>query len=131
MYPCHRFVGERGFALGSLSGGADARGTARFLELYRAVQHECRGCMARRFCAGGCVHEAQTRIAAGSPVHDSDECESVRSVVLAAFRAILRHVDGKAGSRPTPLDRRALGREFRAEAFRQKASAAANPMTQA
>lgn len=126
VYPCHRFVGERGFALGSLSGGGDAGGTTRFLELYKAVQNECQGCMARRFCAGGCVHEAQTRVAAGSAVHDADECESVRGTVLAAFRAILRHVDEKAGLEPTSLDRRALGREFRAEAFRQKASATAS-----
>lgn len=123
VYPCHRFVGEREFALGSLSRRANATGTARFLELYKAVQAECRGCMARRFCAGGCLHEAQTRVAAGFPVHDADECDAIRGTVLATFQAILRHVDARAGLVPTLLDRRALGWELRAEAFRSMTAA--------
>lgn len=123
VFPCHRFVGEERFSLGETTSerAKNEEGTKRFLDLYRAVQAECRGCPARRFCAGGCLHESATRLAKGHPAHDADECDAVRHTFLAAITAVLRHLDPSVGHRPVVMNKRLLGAPFRVAAFRRRA----------
>ncbi len=59
IYPCHRFVGMEGFALGNVRTGLNRK---RVMEFYKkcadtASADECARCWARRFCKGGCPWE--------------------------------------------------------------------------
>ncbi|MFY9213223.1 MAG: thioether cross-link-forming SCIFF peptide maturase [Tissierellaceae bacterium] len=55
LYPCHQFVGEDDFRLGSLDTGIenkDLREVFKKANIYN--KEECRSCWARYYCSGGC-----------------------------------------------------------------------------
>ncbi len=55
LYPCHQFVGEKKFLLGSLDEGivnTDLRDKFKKANVYNSP--ECRICWARFYCSGGC-----------------------------------------------------------------------------
>ena len=58
VYPCHQFVGEADFRLGSVYDGEEALDRAlqrRFDEMLLTEREDCRSCWARYLCAGGCA----------------------------------------------------------------------------
>ena len=120
VFPCHRFVGDVRFALGSVRNNRPSEvgsGPAKFAAAYAHVQSSCEGCSARQFCAGGCLHVAVGRMDHGLSPHDEQECETVRATVIAAIHALVRHVDLKAVEVPRLLDRRLLNAACKAEFF--------------
>ena len=55
IYPCHQFVGQEEYKLGSLYDGSfdtELSGTFAALNIY--TREECRDCWARFYCSGGC-----------------------------------------------------------------------------
>ena len=55
LYPCHRFVGMRAWAVGTTETGPDLARCRRFWRTYRAcVRERCSGCWAYRLCGGPC-----------------------------------------------------------------------------
>ncbi len=55
LYPCHQFVGEKDFQLGTLDDGivnTDLRDKFKNANVY--TSEECRKCWARFYCSGGC-----------------------------------------------------------------------------
>ena len=59
LYPCHQFVGEKAFRLGSLDEGLtrpDIQEKFACTNVY--TRDECRECWARLYCAGGCAANA-------------------------------------------------------------------------
>ncbi len=59
IYPCHQFVGEDGFKMGSvLTGEFDEEMQTRFLGCNILTKDACRACWAKYFCAGGCAANA-------------------------------------------------------------------------
>ncbi|MCL1918010.1 MAG: thioether cross-link-forming SCIFF peptide maturase [Peptococcaceae bacterium] len=62
LYPCHQFVGQEAFKMGSLFqdslGGLTEKATADLAERFRQTtvysKAACRGCWARFSCSGGC-----------------------------------------------------------------------------
>ncbi|NLA86561.1 MAG: thioether cross-link-forming SCIFF peptide maturase [Clostridiales bacterium] len=59
LYPCHQFVGEPAFKMGTLWEGVtntDKREAFSRCNVYS--QPECRDCWARLYCAGGCAANA-------------------------------------------------------------------------
>lgn len=59
LYPCHQFVGEEKFCLGSVDEGiqnAEMRDTFKLCNVY--AKEECRNCFARFYCSGGCAANA-------------------------------------------------------------------------
>lgn len=59
IYPCHQFVGEDGFKLGSvLDGSYDAQKAGPFRENFVLDKPQCRDCWAKYFCSGGCAANA-------------------------------------------------------------------------
>lgn len=55
LYPCHQFMGRRGFRLGSVwSGVTEAGLSARFLKANLFSKQGCPECWARYLCGGGC-----------------------------------------------------------------------------
>ncbi|MBQ6234059.1 MAG: thioether cross-link-forming SCIFF peptide maturase [Clostridia bacterium] len=59
LYPCHQFVGEERFRLGSLDEGlTKPEIQAEFANTNVYTRPECRDCWARLYCAGGCAANA-------------------------------------------------------------------------
>ena len=55
VYPCHQFVGNPAYKIGSLSDGSfDMELSHRFSCLNIYTREECRDCWARFYCSGGC-----------------------------------------------------------------------------
>lgn len=56
IYPCHQFVGEKDFRLGSvLDFSYDRDKTQAFRTSNVLTKPECAGCWAKYFCSGGCA----------------------------------------------------------------------------
>ncbi len=53
VYPCHRFVGQTGYRMGSLDEGVEPGGFADNIILRNPA---CRACVARYTCGGPCAH---------------------------------------------------------------------------
>lgn len=59
LYPCHQFVGEKKFRLGSIFDGIQHPEILEQFENCNVYSHEeCRDCFARLYCSGGCAANA-------------------------------------------------------------------------
>ncbi len=59
LYPCHQFVGEERFRLGSIWEGVTNTGIQNEFMACNVYAHpECRDCWARLYCSGGCAANA-------------------------------------------------------------------------
>jgi len=55
LYPCHQFVGQEKYRIGSVFTGLENRELAvEFQNSYVLNKEECRKCWARYYCSGGC-----------------------------------------------------------------------------
>ncbi|MGJ0848013.1 uncharacterized protein SAMN02745784_03023 [Tissierella praeacuta DSM 18095] len=55
LYPCHQFVGEEGFKLGTVFDGVENTSLReKFKKANVYNKEECRECWARFYCSGGC-----------------------------------------------------------------------------
>jgi uncharacterized protein len=98
LYPCHRFVGDARFRLGSTASSrvdVDAIGAHTFEQTRKKAFEECQSCYAKSFCAGGCAHVAVQRMDSGLPPHDPRECDFIRWRTREAIRVF-------AALRPPP-----------------------------
>ncbi|MGI6193498.1 MAG: thioether cross-link-forming SCIFF peptide maturase [Christensenellales bacterium] len=60
IYPCHQFVGNQAFKMGSvLTGAFDDSIQKKFSENTIVSKEDCRACWAKYFCCGGCAANAQ------------------------------------------------------------------------
>ncbi|MEI3175413.1 MAG: thioether cross-link-forming SCIFF peptide maturase [Lachnospiraceae bacterium] len=56
LYPCHQFVGQEQFLLGTVDTGitnTEVRDEFKFCNVY--AKEKCRNCFARFYCSGGCA----------------------------------------------------------------------------
>ena len=61
LYPCHQFVGRKGFLLGNVMEGRVLEGKRdAFLENHVGEKEICQSCWAKYLCAGGCAANAQS-----------------------------------------------------------------------
>jgi uncharacterized protein len=59
LYPCHQFVGDEDFCLGSLDKGVtNAKWQEQFNKCNIHTKPECEACFAKYFCSGGCAANA-------------------------------------------------------------------------
>ncbi|MBR1628286.1 MAG: thioether cross-link-forming SCIFF peptide maturase [Lachnospiraceae bacterium] len=59
LYPCHQFVGQEGFRLGSVYSGIEKTDLVdKFKSCNVYAKKECRDCFARFYCSGGCAANA-------------------------------------------------------------------------
>lgn len=59
LYPCHQFVGEEGYKMGSvLTGEFDTKMQQGFLDCNILTKEACKACWAKYFCSGGCAANA-------------------------------------------------------------------------
>ncbi len=55
LYPCHQFVGEKTFKMGTVfTGVTDDTWGKKFKAAHALNKEECKKCWARYFCSGGC-----------------------------------------------------------------------------
>ena len=56
LYPCHQFVGEEEYRLGSVFDGIERTDLVReFKKVNVYAKEDCRNCFARYYCSGGCA----------------------------------------------------------------------------
>ena len=56
LYPCHQFVGEEDFKMGTVfEGVTNLELREQFKQLNVYAKEKCRDCFARFFCSGGCA----------------------------------------------------------------------------
>lgn len=80
---CHRFVGDKEGAMGSIAQGVDLERQADWLAQRHVHRQEpCRSCWARYLCGGGCHHEVIRR---GRPA-----CDYIRGWLHYCLEAYLR-----------------------------------------
>lgn len=59
IYPCHQFVGQEEYKMGSvLTDEFDEEEQSRFAHNNLTEKKECRNCWAKYFCGGGCIANA-------------------------------------------------------------------------
>ena len=59
LYPCHQFVGDEAYRMGTVWEGVTNTGLRdRFAGCNACTREECRSCWARLFCSGGCAANA-------------------------------------------------------------------------
>ncbi len=57
IYPCHQFVGQPSWQMGTLTGGFSKRypdGSTPFYDTSIYAKKDCQACFARFYCSGGC-----------------------------------------------------------------------------
>ena len=90
IYPCHQFVGNPAYKIGSLSDGSfDMELSHRFSCLNIYTREECRDCWARFYCSGGC--SASNLLVNGDikkPNHVGCELERKRLECAIALKAL-------------------------------------------
>ena len=90
IYPCHQFVGDPAYKIGSLSDGSfDMELSHRFSCLNIYTREECRDCWARFYCSGGC--SASNLLVNGDikkPNHVGCEMERKRLECAIALKAL-------------------------------------------
>ena len=72
LYPCHQFVGDEKYRLGSIYEGVtnlDAREEFAACNVY--AKEECRDCWARLYCSGGCAANAYHATGSVSGIYKS------------------------------------------------------------
>ncbi len=56
LYPCHQFVGQNDYLLGTVDTGVQKEDITRdFFDTTLLTKPECRECFAKYFCSGGCA----------------------------------------------------------------------------
>jgi uncharacterized protein len=59
LFPCHQFVNEAEFAMGTLDSGiTDSKISSRFSACHVHNKPECESCWAKYYCSGGCAANA-------------------------------------------------------------------------
>ena len=90
IYPCHQFVGNEDYRLGSVHDGSFDMGiSSKFSGLNIYTREACRDCWARFYCSGGC--SASNLLVHGDikkPHHVGCELERKRLECAIALRAI-------------------------------------------
>jgi uncharacterized protein len=89
IYPCHRFVGMDGYAIGDVEGGVQEERVDEFFRRSAAAYEEkCSACWARLICGGICYY----RTASGDGYFQAPEeldCESYRASLRSAIGFLL------------------------------------------
>jgi uncharacterized protein len=93
LYPCHRFVGLKEYALGTLESGVDPEKVQSFFEQADAANKEkCQVCFARQICGGFCFYNISDGNGGFMPP-DERECDHFRQNVKFALATLLRLQD--------------------------------------
>ena len=93
LYPCHQFVGEERFRLGSVFEGVtnpDVRGEFAACNVY--ARPDCKDCWARLYCSGGCAANAYHATGSVTGIYEKG-CELFRkrmecAIMVAVARAL-------------------------------------------
>ena len=92
LYPCHQFVGDEKFRLGSIYEGVTNHAIqGEFAACNVYAKPECRDCWARLYCSGGCAANAYHATGAITGVYE-DGCDLFRkrmecAIALAVAKA--------------------------------------------
>jgi|CXWL01.1.fsa_nt_gi radical SAM protein with 4Fe4S-binding SPASM domain len=87
IFPCHRFMGNQEYLMGSIYTGIDRAVAALFWGNTPMAKPDCSRCWVRNLCAGGCAHE-QMKETGRIDLTSEDGCNAMRSLVeMAVYMA--------------------------------------------
>lgn len=90
LYPCHRFVGMKEYAIGSLANGVDEERVESFFARAEAANKpNCEACFARQICGGFCFYTLADGNGAFVPPSKRD-CDRFRESVGYSISTVLR-----------------------------------------
>ncbi len=95
LYPCHQFVGQDSYIMGSLDEGVKENDISKeFFNTTLLSKNECRECFAKYFCSGGCA-AASFNATGDIKGQDVMYCKLMRlrtefAIALVAKRAIMQ-----------------------------------------
>jgi uncharacterized protein len=89
IYPCHRYAGERAWAIGSLEQGIDREKlSAYYSAILGNYDRHCSSCWARQLCGGQCPwYLSNSAGQVGTP--DEPSCDSIRAGLERQLFALL------------------------------------------
>ncbi len=95
LYPCHQFVGEEKYKLGSIYDGVtNTCAQCEFRECNVYARTECRDCWARLYCSGGCAANAYHATGSVKGVYKKG-CELFKKrMECAIMLAIAKQLEG-------------------------------------
>ena len=93
LFPCHRFVGQQNYALGSVTGEINLAPCEQFAGLDYAAIPGCKDCWARKFCLGSCVGASA---AAGLPLGHpyAQHCKERKLYALISLKCAVEEGHG-------------------------------------
>lgn len=90
LFPCHRFCGMGGYALGDLEGGLDTQRAHALLEnATRAFAPSCSRCWARLICGGPCFYTAADG-EGGFRSPDGEVCDARKQAFRSSIRRMIQ-----------------------------------------
>jgi uncharacterized protein len=90
VYPCHRFVGMKDYAIGTAAEGVDEEKVKGFFAAADAANHaNCSVCFARQICGGFCFYNISDGTGGFVPP-PVEECDSFRDSIKYAIATVLR-----------------------------------------
>lgn len=90
IYPCHRFVGMKEYAIGTIEAGVDPQKVEGFFSAADAANKEkCEVCFARQICGGFCFYNISDGKGGFVPPNEHS-CESFRESVKSAIGTLLK-----------------------------------------
>ncbi len=94
LYPCHQFVGQEDFLLGTLNEGIANRELRKtFSQLSLFSKPACQSCWAKYYCSGGCHAHAQHENGTLTEPHALSCVLEKKRVEMALYLAVLRKED--------------------------------------
>ena len=85
IYPCHQFVGDEKYLMGTLDGGIVNDKVCDEFENCNVYSHkECKDCFAKLYCSGGCAANAYHTTGSVNGVYDFS-CELHRKRIECAI----------------------------------------------
>ena len=96
LYPCHQFVGEEKFRLGSIyEGVTNTEVQSEFAACNVYAHPECRDCWARLYCSGGCAANAYHSTGAVTGVYEYGCTLFRKRMECAIMVAVDRALNGR------------------------------------
>jgi uncharacterized protein len=97
LYPCHRYVGEEKYKIGTLQDGIDESRVRRYYgEILEGYDNHCAGCWARGVCGGQCPwYLSRPDGKVGLP--DKASCDSIRTGMERALWMYTKAIQAAPG----------------------------------
>ena len=95
LYPCHQFVGDEGYRLGSVFEGVTAPAVQQqFADCNVYARPACKDCWARLYCSGGCAANALHATGSVTGIYEKGCTLFKKRMECAIMLAVSKELEG-------------------------------------